>query len=535
MQVVRRATYTFLLAAFLPLLVFAALQISGTLSRQREQVENESLLRARNAIAQVDAMLLGDEGALSVLASSHFIAEQDWAGASGRAQAVMNTRALWLNVAMAQSESGDYVWQTGPIETDPPRDALAVASTNQARAYFTDLVGGRPKCPCIFVVKAVESNSPTDQLVIVQRRVGDFQNILLKSVSGAEVAAIVDRKGSFIARTIDYEARLGTPATTYVRAAAAAGGEGVYSGTTYEGLENRTAYATSNLSGWSAHIAVPAQRFSLLEMGSIGFAIFGGLLALALAAGLAWIGVRDLANRRRAEQSRFRSQKLEAIGQVASGIAHDFNNLLAIISAVHARLKSRLSDPKDQELLDHGMSATKKGADLVRQILDFSRTSSLDVTTVDVGDCVRAIQGLLEQSLGANIPLTLDLQENARLVRTNRPQLELALLNLAVNARDAMPDGGKLEIISRSSRTPGCVDLIVRDNGPGMKEDVAAKATDPYFTTKPAGKGTGLGLAQVHALAIQSGGALDIETGRGKGTAIILRLPAVEGLSAAES
>jgi signal transduction histidine kinase len=337
---------------------------------------------------------------------------------------------------------------------------------------------------------------------------------------------VVDRDGLFIARSLDYAERLATPATEYVREAVAAGGEGLYVGVTYEGLRNRTAYTTSALSGWSTHIAVPSIGFTLLDAGSLGFTLLAGAVALVFAAVVAWFGVQDVRMRRLSERAQLQSQKLEAIGQISGGVAHDFNNLLAVMIACLKQLRGSATAPKDIEVIEQGLATAERGAELTRSLLSFARTKPLEVVCVDLRATVAGIRNLLAKSLGTGVTLEVSLSDQARFARTNTTQLELALLNLAVNARDAMPNGGTFTISSRPSRVRGHVDVLVRDTGVGMSESVAARALEPFYTTKPEGKGTGLGLVQVVSLATQSGGALELNTAPGKGAEFVLRLPA---------
>jgi PAS domain S-box-containing protein len=237
----------------------------------------------------------------------------------------------------------------------------------------------------------------------------------------------------------------------------------------------------------------------------------------------------------RAREALFQSQKMEAIGQLTGGVAHDFNNLLMAVLGSLELVRKRIStDPRTLALLDNAIQGAQRGANLTKRMLAFARRQDLDLQRVDVPGLVRGMAELLERSLGPTIsvethfPLTLDA------VHADPNQLELALLNLAVNARDAMPGGGTISISASKqvvkSSTPDLpvgnyICLTVRDQGEGMDETTLQRAMEPFFTTKGVGKGTGLGLSMVHGLLKQSGGELVLKSEKGRGTTAELWLP----------
>ncbi len=208
-------------------------------------------------------------------------------------------------------------------------------------------------------------------------------------------------------------------------------------------------------------------------------------------------------------------------------MAHDFNNLLMVITGSLQRTLQPTAEAAKAEHIQNAMSAAERGVILTRQLLTFARAEPLVIGAVDLAAMTDGLRDILRQSVGGRVRLTISIAEDARHVVSDANQLGLALLNLAVNARDAMPDGGDLQILSLRSRgRKGCVDLVVRDNGQGMPKDVIQRAAEPFFTTKPAGKGTGLGLAQVFSIVRQSGGSVEMQSTEGTGTIITLRLPA---------
>ncbi len=219
------------------------------------------------------------------------------------------------------------------------------------------------------------------------------------------------------------------------------------------------------------------------------------------------------------------SQKLEALGTLTSGVAHDFNNLLSAVQSGLSQLNRQEEERRrTMELLGQTLD---RGSNLTKQLLAFARREPLQLTTLYLSDVVHDIEPLLRQSIHGGIDLELRVAPGIWPVRTDRGQLEMAILNLAVNARDAMPNGGKLLIQVENvmtERREG-VALTITDTGSGMNADTLARAFEPFFSTKGPGAGTGLGLAQVYGLARQSGGAATIESTPGQGTSVTITLP----------
>ena len=250
---------------------------------------------------------------------------------------------------------------------------------------------------------------------------------------------------------------------------------------------------------------------------------------------------RDLTERRDAQLSLertreilFQSQKMEAVGQLTGGIAHDFNNLLAAIIGSLEIARRRATDAAVIRLIDNALRGAERGSSLTQRMLMFARRQELNFQPVDIVALVHGMADLLERSLGPSVGIETRFTLGLPWVNTDSNQLEMALLNLAVNARDAMPEGGPVVIAARPETIalahgrlqPGeYVCLSLTDTGEGMDEDTLAKAIDPFFTTKEVGKGTGLGLPMVHGLAEQSGGQLILRSRKGQGTTAELWLP----------
>jgi PAS domain S-box-containing protein len=250
---------------------------------------------------------------------------------------------------------------------------------------------------------------------------------------------------------------------------------------------------------------------------------------------------RDLTERRRsqlaleeAQQAFFQSQKMEAIGQLTGGVAHDFNNLLAAILGSADLARRRLAKGADITcFINNIIEAAERGATLTQRMLAFARKQELKLQSVSLPELVRGMADLLQRTIGPGIIIDTRFPVVLKVVRADAAQLELALLNLAVNARDAMPNGGRIVLAAREEnvntemglKPGGYVCLSVTDEGHGMDEETLAKAVDPFFTTKGIGKGTGLGLSMVAGTAEQCGGKLVVRSIMGEGTTVEIWLP----------
>ena len=245
--------------------------------------------------------------------------------------------------------------------------------------------------------------------------------------------------------------------------------------------------------------------------------------------------LREQERLKEAEEQLRQAQKMEAIGQLTGGVAHDFNNLLTpIVGALDLLERRGLGGERERRLINGATQSAERAKTLVQRLLAFSRRQPLQTVAVDIVALVSGMADLIASTTGPQIRVSVDLADHLPSAKADPNQLEMALLNLAVNARDAMPDGGALRISAREGRVPPddtrlpigrYLRLSVSDTGVGMDEATLARAAEPFFSTKGVGKGTGLGLSMVHGLAAQLGGALTIQSRRGAGTNIDLWLP----------
>jgi len=237
----------------------------------------------------------------------------------------------------------------------------------------------------------------------------------------------------------------------------------------------------------------------------------------------------------RAQEQLAQSQKIEALGQLTGGIAHDFNNMLMVVSGHAQSLKGRLKDARDRRAIEAVELAARRGERLTRQLLAFSRSQALNPTVIRLAERLEAFRDVLTSSARGDIALAIDLAEDSWPVAVDVPELELALVNIVVNARDAMPDGGRITITSENLALRGdetaehlegdFLALKIADTGGGIAPEIMSKVFEPFFTTKPVNKGTGLGLSQVYGFTRQSGGTTAIASEPGIGTAVTIYLP----------
>jgi PAS domain S-box-containing protein len=262
--------------------------------------------------------------------------------------------------------------------------------------------------------------------------------------------------------------------------------------------------------------------------------------------------VRDITTQREAQialettrEQLAQAQKMEALGQLTGGIAHDFNNLLMIVSGYAQILQRRLGDEKQLQAVQAIRAAAARGEKLTRQLLTFSRRQHLSPVVVDLRARIEAVRDMLKPSLHANIELVHEFAEDVWPVEVDLGELELSLVNIIVNARDALPDGGTVTVSATNvtleqgvlADVPegDFVAIAIVDTGEGIAPDVLKRVFEPFFTTKPVGKGTGLGLSQVHGFASQSGGAVTVVSEPGRGTTVTIYLPRSRAAVAAQT
>jgi len=541
MRFFRRSLVALGIAATLPTVVFAALGVFYLLRIERDRIENATLERTATVMALVDSRVQRDLAVLHVLTLSGALDVGNWPSVSQRMRDVLHDNEFWATTLLIDPHTVQEVLQA-PNAPDAPRPLRAVhvepvrAALTTGRAQVGLVERGDP--PVVWLYAPVVRGSQVIYVMAAAIRTDAFQELLLGSAAESATAAVVDRTGNFIARSIAYRDRVGTPAAKSVRDAMQTGMRGFYRGETLEGSKNYSAFHTSDRTLWSTHIAVASSAIDTPTTWSFAVAALAGLGSALLAGVLIVIVLRDMAERRLAEETLRQSQKMEAVGQLTGGIAHDFNDLLTAIIGNLDMIQTRADNDKLRRLASNALEAARRGAKLAAQLLAFSRTQRMTVRRIDLRQLLNGMSGLLTQSVGPSVRVQIDIDPDANLVVSDANQLELALLNIAVNARDAMAGSGTLTITAKRaervdrSLPPGeYVDICISDTGAGMTEEVRARAVEPFFTTKPLGQGTGLGLSQVYGVVRESGGALSLQSEPGKGTTVRLTLRKANAMS----
>ncbi|MDX2233252.1 MAG: response regulator [Hyphomonadaceae bacterium] len=534
MKFFQRSMIALGVAAILPTLAFAS--ILGVMSLRGAQ--NELRATASRQVQMVNALaaaeLEADMRVVHTVSASPVLLAGAWREYGAHALRLLEANPSWNAIVASDAATGALLFGVdragGAVTAVPP----ALAPPVSPSAITVSGVGVDERGVASIAIHApAPADGPPRYTLTILKSPASFQALLEAWSPKVAVAALVDREGRFIARSLAPESRVGQSASESLRAALQSGPGGVYNSVTLEGAQTFTTFETVPRTGWSTHVAYPRDRIDLPRGASLAVAVLGGLGALGLAGLLVALVLRDMADRRRAEDALRHAQKMEAVGQLTGGIAHDFNNLLTPIIGGLERIRARLgADERTHRILDNALEAARRAAKLTSQLLAFSRSQKMQIAPIDMAGLLDGVRDLLLHSVGQNVRVEIVAPPGLSAL-SDASQLELALINLAVNARDAMPRGGTLTITVKaidwrgSTQAPAgrYVDIAVADTGVGMSEDVRARAMEPFFTTKPTGAGTGLGLAQVFAVARQSGGDVEIISAPGRGTTIHVRLP----------
>jgi signal transduction histidine kinase len=524
---IKRSAVLIALAALVPLLLFAIFQLGYAAREQGRLLEATALSQSEAVILRADGEVKRLTNLLDALATSSGLRRGDWNSLREREVEMVGLNPDVARIEVRDSESGEVVVGDGV----PAGKVVRVVDARPApRTRFIGY-SKADSCHCILFERAARTSAGRALVMTMAVRSDTFQ-ALLPPRSDYEVSALNGADGRFLARTLNHDGRFATLGSTYLRAAVKSGEQnGIYRGRTLEGFENYTAFARSALTGWTAHLALgsdyldnPARRY----FASLGMA---GLLSLLLAGLLISFAVRQMVEARRLAERMQQAQKMEALGQLTGGLAHDFNNLLTPVIGVLDQLTRREGlDERGKRLAAGALSSAQRAAKLTQQLLAFSRRQRLQVAPIDVPSLLASVAQLVERTISGQHEFKVEADPDASCVLSDLTQLELALLNLAINARDALPDGGVITLrVTREAGEDGgegFVRFAMVDRGTGMGEETRRRALEPFFTTKPTGRGTGLGLAQVFGVVEQSGGTVEIESAPGAGTIVALRLPA---------
>jgi len=534
----RRPILLLVLAALLPLVILSATLGAAWLRVEQKTLETEAWSRVNEVSTLIDRELASTSALVRVLAQTPFLDSPiNAAGFRELAARFRREQPLWLAIRVgdAQGRVMVEVPEGTPNEHTVDMESHARA-VNERRVVIGPVMrgaGGR----LAFTVRAPVIREDVVQSVVTAaiEPTAIQQLLLMHEFPAGWIGAVVDADGRLVARNAGAERFVGEPAMELAREAVSRGGSGTYSTASLDGRDVLTAYRVLP-SGWSVHVAIPGDVYRAPFVRSAWLVGSAAALSLTLVAIFLWLLQRELRLRRREEGGIEAARRMEALGRMTGGIAHDFNNLLQILHGGAELLKRRRFDPDKVSALSDGLlSAAQRGRALTRQLLAFAGRSSHRPIAFDLRHRMPDLLALLKRSTREDIKTTLSAADDTWPISADPDALEVAMINLAVNARDAMPEGGRLTITATNvTLKPGSdshslagdyVALAVSDSGTGIPEEHLGHVFEPFYTTKPPGEGTGLGLSQVYGFARQSGGAVTIATKMGQGTTVTLYLP----------
>jgi signal transduction histidine kinase len=510
-------------AMLIPSVLALGLVFQSVAKEHVKEAEHMAVDAADLMVLLSDARAISDVTSLQLLSQSRVFEDIDPSVAIARTQESLDLLPGWISVTLRNAI-------TGEVKFEVSRTDVKLSKTEdlpKTAASFKNSIGGveraAPMCPCIYIQVALPHLPNFVLTAKIDPKV--YQSILLGLFPNDAVAAIVDREGNFVARSVNFSERVGTPATQFVRDAVSKGGRSIYAGKTYEGLTNYTAYTTSELTGWSAHVAISNSLLDVPQSKATFALVIGSLAAILLGGALFVYVLKDISARRREDRRIMESQKAEAVQIFTSTVVHDFRNIAAAVQSGLNMISRQSDDPKVLKYTVMIGQIMERGLRLTNRLLTFVRTGAEGLEEIDISGVLTDMRYLLEQAAGQGVKVNIDLPLAGVCVRANRDHFELALVNLVVNARDAMNRSGSISIATSVDGEETTVS--VADTGPGIPPELRKKILEPFFTTKPEGQGTGLGLAQVSEMMREADGRLEITENTGGGAVFSLHFKAI--------
>jgi signal transduction histidine kinase/ActR/RegA family two-component response regulator len=548
-KTLRTPLYMLVAAATIPVL-FATVVLAGVaVTRQRESLETRSRAEVVEVVKRVDSAFDRSIAALEALAASKSLDGGGYDAFRQEAQRVATTQPHWAQLVLVDARTGANLASIVGSPAFLPKliDTAELADMARSPAPRVGNLISDPRLGSAHLVTLripVLRDGMLRYVLWTALRVETITELLRSGEwRRSWIATVSDRAGTVVARSRDHERWIGRPGNAELDLALQQSGAGWVKASTLEGSPAYIVADRGPLSGWSVQLAIPAGEIDGPIRWAAGLILAGILGSLAVAGVLVWLVIREIRERRQREHMIQQSQRMELIGQMTSGVAHDFNNILGVLVGILETVSRRVtSDAALTSLIASGIGAVERGRTLTQQLLAFARRQTLKPERVDVNEALAELNRLIPQSLDHSMRVELDLRAARAECLVDRSQFEAAILNLAVNARDAMPQGGTIRIRTEDapSGSHGAVDvpavlISVIDSGQGIPAEVIDRVFDPFFTTKPPGKGTGLGLSQVYGFVKQSSGHIEIASRPGEGTTVNLWLPkALEQESAAE-
>ena len=531
------------LAAILPLVALSAALGAAALSQGQTEMQRDAVSRVSIVATSVQRELDAQIEVLETLSHSPLLdGPLDEARFKLYAQRLLGQQKLWMAVTLIGPD-GERLMDVPELPSRVSRHVVDQATFDQVLRTKAPRIGRilRPpmRIPPVFAIFAPVVRDGRVKYVVsaviepLRVRATLSQNPLPRGW----LSALVDQHGRFIARSLHGDALAGSPGSPTLQAAVRRGGDGSYKGVSLEGRPIITFYQTLPESGWSVHVAIPREVYAAPSQRALLLVGGGGALSFLLVAMFLALLSREIRLRQRQSTALEEGRRLEALGRMTGGVAHDFNNILMVVQGSAELLKRRLvGDDRAERLADAIVAGAQRGQTLTRQLLAFGRKSSHRPEDFRLQDRIDQLLAMLQSSAPAQIAIGIQVPADTWPILADPHALEVALINLAVNARDAIPGQGRIDLSSANvslheGRDEGTeldgdfVAVSMSDNGVGIPEQHLAHVFEPFYTTKPVGRGTGLGLSQVYGFAKQSGGAVTIRSRPGEGTTVTLYLP----------
>ncbi len=535
-----RQVVLLVLAALLPLVVLSAVLGAGALRQGQRDMERDAQARLSVIAAGVSRELNAQVEVLQAIAASPLLdAPVDPGRFKELAGRLVRDHPLWLDVSLTSRE-GDRLIDVPALPAGIGRRVIDRFSHAEAVRTGLPVIGRVMRSPrgnvafAVFV-PVIRGGAVVSVLNAVVRPAAVHDFLVANGLPSSWRAGVLDSSQRVVTRTLapDVATHLGSQEA---RDAMTRSPEGSYRAVGSDNLPLIVEYKVLPESGWSVHVAMPRALYEAPFRKAALLVGAGAIVSLVLVGLFMWLLARELLLRQREAASVEESRRMEALGRMTGGVAHDFNNLLMIMQGSADLLRRRLpNEARTTALIEAIVSAAQRGQSLTRQLLAFGRRSTHEPVSFRLQDRATDMRELLRRSVPPEVSVSLDVPADTWPIHADPNALEVALINLAVNAGDAMPEGGALSIVAangqlhRQDDITGLVGefvtLSVSDTGVGIPAEHLPHVFEPFYTTKPTGKGTGLGLSQVYGFAKQSNGAVIVNSKPGQGATITIYLP----------
>jgi len=541
---VRRSIGLLIISGLLPTVALGGAFGVLTLRAQHDAVRGGAETAARFTAALASAKLRDGMAAVDMITQSPaFDGTLDVPRFQMLASRIRTSQSAWHILSVADPAGHRLVDVPVPIGGMPGGSVVDRTSLDQAVATRRPVVGNvvrGPRGGFAFAIRAPVIRTGRVRYVVSAVVTTDTVSPLLRfrALPPGWRVAVVDGAGNVVASSAANSIAIGQRVSESGLQSRRGKGPRFYNFQRHDGTYAVGTWAPIEGTNWSANVSAPASAFSGPVRQALMLLTVAGIACLLLMALLVKLLWRELAQYRAREIAEIQGQRMEALGRLTGGVAHDFNNLLTPILGGLDLVRRRVGDdPRLLRQIDAAIASAERARALVSRLLSFARRQTLSQTDIDLAQMLDDLRELLAQAAGTTNRIDIQVSPGVPIIHADRTQLELAILNLAINARDAMPEGGRIRVtasalaVDEGQELPSgrYAAIAVADEGYGMDKETLRRAIDPFFTTKAADKGTGLGLSMVHGFAAQSGGMLRIESKPGEGTVATILLPAGTG------